>query len=241
MAFVLTRKALKRILDHVFSFKRLICKSFSGSPRPAIAGNVEQTPARSPPLGQPAIFSVLEKLERGGNIIMKRRDFCKSTLMGGALAALPAAHWRAVAADTAPTAGSDIAAVKLSGDATVIPAAAVKDFAANLHGRLLTASDPDYEQARRIWNKMIDRRPALIARCSGAADIARAVAFARERELLVAVRGGGHSFPGYSTCDGGLVIDLSAMRGVSADPQAKTARVAGGAWNGDLDWEAQQY
>ena len=106
---------------------------------------------------------------------------------------------------------------------------------------MLTADDPDYEQARRIWNKMIDRRPALIARCSGAADIAQAVAFARERGLLVAVRGGGHSFPGYSTCDGGLVIDLSAMRGVRVDPQAKTARVAGGAWNGDLDWEAQQY
>src|SRR5258706_11067232 len=88
---------------------------------------------------------------------------------------------------------------------------------------------------------MIDRRPALIARCSGAADIARAVSFARERELLVAVRGGGHSFPGYSMCEGGLVIDLSTMHGVRVDPVAKTAQVAGGAWIGDLDWEAQQY
>jgi len=172
---------------------------------------------------------------------MKRRDFCKSTLIGGALAALPAAHWRALAAEAAPTAGADLAAVRLSGDATVIPAAAVKDFAASLHGRLLTASDPDYDQARRIWNKMIDRRPALIARCSGAADVARAVAFARERELLVAVRGGGHSFPGYSTCNGGLVIDLSAMRAVRVDPAAKRAQAAGGAWIGDLDWESQQY
>jgi FAD/FMN-containing dehydrogenase len=105
----------------------------------------------------------------------------------------------------------------------------------------LTASDPDYDQARRIWNKMIDRRPALIARCSGAADVARAVAFARERDLLVAVRGGGHSFPGYSTCNGGLVIDLSAMRSVRVDPATKRAQVAGGAWIGDLDWESQQY
>lgn len=172
---------------------------------------------------------------------MKRRDFCKSTLIGGALATLPAAPWRAVAALAAPTAGNDVAAVKLSGDATVIPAAAVKDFAASLHGKLLTASDSDYDQARRIWNKMIDRRPALIARCSGAADVARAVAFARERELLVAVRGGGHSFPGYCTCNGGLVIDLSAMRGVRVDPAAKRAQAAGGAWIGDLDWESQQY
>jgi FAD/FMN-containing dehydrogenase len=204
-------------------------------------GDVESTPALSPRLGQPAILRVLEKLERGGNIIMKRRDFCKSTLIGGALAVLPAAHWRAVAALAAPTAGNDVAAVKLSGETTVIPAAAVKDLAANLHGRLLTASDPDYDQARRIWNKMIDRRPALIARCSGAADVARAVGFARERELLVAVRGGGHSFPGYSTCNGGLVIDLSAMRSVRVDPATKRAQAAGGAWIGDLDWESQQY
>ncbi|HEX9140315.1 MAG TPA: FAD-binding oxidoreductase [Steroidobacteraceae bacterium] len=173
---------------------------------------------------------------------MKRRDFCKSTLIGGALAALPAAHWRrALAAEAAPNAGSDIAAIKLSGDTTVIPAADVKAFAANLHGRLVTASDPDYDQVRRVYNKMINRRPALIARCSGAADVARAVTFARERELLVAVRGGGHSFPGYSTCNGGLVIDLSDMRSVRVDPAAQRAWVGGGAWIGDLDWESQQY
>jgi len=171
----------------------------------------------------------------------KRRDFCKATLIGGAMAALPAAHWRSFAAEPAASGGGDIAAVKLSGEPTAISALAVKEFAANLRGRLLTASDQDYDQARRVWNKMIDRRPALIARCSGAADVARAVAFAHDRELLVAVRGGGHSFPGYSMCNGGLVIDLSAMRGVRVDPIAKTARVAGGAWLGDLDWESQQY
>ncbi|MGH8265353.1 MAG: FAD-binding oxidoreductase, partial [Steroidobacteraceae bacterium] len=147
----------------------------------------------------------------------------------------------ALADKAAPPAGSDIPAIKLSGEPTVIPAAAVKEFASKLHGPLLTASDKDYDEARRIWNKMIDRRPALIARCSGAADVAHAVAFARERELLVAVRGGGHSFPGYSVCNGGLMIDLSAMRSVRVDPAAKSARVAGGAWIGDLDWEAQQY
>ncbi|MGA2365295.1 MAG: FAD-binding oxidoreductase [Steroidobacteraceae bacterium] len=172
---------------------------------------------------------------------MKRRDLCKLTMMASAAAASPTVFTRLFATESPVLGGRDLQAVTFAGRQTVIPAAAVKAFAAGLRGRVLTADDPDYEQARRIWNKMIDRRPALIARCSGAADVARAVAFARERELLVAVRGGGHSFPGYSTCDGGLVIDLSAMRGVRVDPQAKIARVAGGAWNGDLDWEAQQY
>ena len=172
---------------------------------------------------------------------MQRRDFCKSALIGSALATAPAALMRAYATEPAATVGGEIQAVSLSGKPLLIPAAAVKEFAANLHGRLLSASDADYDQARRLWNKMIDRRPALIARCSGAADIARAVSFARERELLVAVRGGGHSFPGYSMCEGGLVIDLSTMHGVRVDPVAKTAQVAGGAWIGDLDWEAQQY
>jgi len=172
---------------------------------------------------------------------MKRRDFCKATLVGGALAASSAAHWQTFAAEPTASGAGDIPAVKLSGEPTTIPAAAVKDFAANFRGRLLTANDPDYDQARRIWNKMFDRRPALIARCSGAADIQRAVAFSRERDLLVAVRGGGHSYPGYSTCNGGLVIDLSAMRGVHVEPMDKTAQAAGGALIGDLDWETQQY
>lgn len=173
---------------------------------------------------------------------MKRREFCKSAMLASAAAALPWSALRAAEGKAAAAAaGSDIQAVKLSGEPTVIPAAAARKLAADLHGSLLTAADKDYEQARRLWNKMIDRRPALIARCSGAADVAHAISFARERDLLVAVRGGGHSFPGYSSCNGGLVIDLSGMRGVRVDPAAKTARAAGGAWIGDLDWEAQQY
>ena len=173
--------------------------------------------------------------------VMKRREFCKTALIGGAFSGLSALGVRSWGAESAAKEFTDAPGIKLSGEQTLIPADAIKDFAGRLRGRLITTNDPDYDRARRVWNKMIDRRPALIAECWGAADIARAIAFARERDLLVAVRGGGHSYPGYSTCDGGLVIDLSPMRGARVDPFAKTARVAGGAWNGDLDREAQQY
>jgi FAD binding domain/Berberine and berberine like len=172
---------------------------------------------------------------------MVRRDFCKAALVGGALSSLPAFCARSWGVEPSATQFVDTPAVTLSGSPTVIPAATIKDFASRLHGRLITAGDSEYEQARRIWNPLIDRRPALIVRCSGAADIQRAVAFARERELLLAVRGGGHSFPGYSMCNGGLVIDLSSLRNVRVEPESRTAQVAGGAWIGDLDWESQQY
>jgi FAD/FMN-containing dehydrogenase len=174
---------------------------------------------------------------------MNRRDFCKATLTSAAAGGiLPSvSSGRFVAAEKETSRGKDIPAARLSGEATVLPAAAVKELATRLHGRVITASDRDYDQARRIWNRMIDRRPALIVRCSGAADVQRAVAFSREQELLLAVRGGGHSFPGYSMCDGGVVIDLSALYGVRVDPVNKSAQVAGGAWIGDLDWESQQY
>jgi FAD/FMN-containing dehydrogenase len=171
---------------------------------------------------------------------VNRRDFCKATFTAGGVL-LPGVSSGGFAGEKRTSRGKDIPAVRLSGEPTVIPASVVKDFAASLHGRVISASDPDYEQARRIWNRMIDRRPALIVRCSGPADVQRTVAFSRERELLLAVRGGGHSFPGYSMCDGGVVIDLSALYGVRVDPVNKSAVVAGGSWIGDLDWESQQY
>jgi FAD/FMN-containing dehydrogenase len=102
-------------------------------------------------------------------------------------------------------------------------------------GAIITPTDPDYETARRVWNGMIDKHPAVIARCTSAADVQAAVNFGRDNGLLIAVRGGGHSFPGHSTCDGGLVIDLSPMKTVTVDAAARTARAEGGATWADLD------
>jgi FAD/FMN-containing dehydrogenase len=105
----------------------------------------------------------------------------------------------------------------------------------------LTPDDPGYDEARAVRNGLIDRRPALIIRCNGAADVVAAVNFARDRGLLVSVRGGGHNVAGNAVNDGGLVIDLSAMRGVWVDPEARTVRVQGGATWGDVDRETQLY
>jgi hypothetical protein len=167
---------------------------------------------------------------------MKRRDFCGMSLAGAA-SLLPAGRL-VLAADDAQ--GGDVRAVKLSGAETTIERASVRDFRASLKGTLLTPGDADYEAARHIWNGMIDKHPALIARCADTADVVRAVTFARERELLLAVRGGGHSFPGHSTCDGGLVIDLSPMRSVVVQPDKRTASVGGGAWGAHVDRATQK-
>jgi FAD/FMN-containing dehydrogenase len=172
---------------------------------------------------------------------MRRRDFCKISLLSGAVAALSVDRLRADPTSKMQPIQADVPAVKLSGVATVIEKAALQDLRASLHGQMFLAAEEGYDTARRIWNSMIDKRPAVIVRCEGRADVGRAVTFARERELLVAVRGGGHSFPGYSACDGGLVIDLSAMRSARVDPRARSASVAGGAWVLDVDAATQRY
>src|SRR5204862_7246694 len=108
-------------------------------------------------------------------------------------------------------------------------------------GAIVRPGDPTYDDHRRVWNGSIDRRPALVARCTGVADVIAAVTFGRRTGLPVAVRGGGHSFPGLSTCDGGIVIDLSPMKGIRVDPIARTATVQAGVLLGDLDRETQAF
>jgi len=171
---------------------------------------------------------------------VKRRDFCRMSLIAGAAVAAPARRLIAASEASSQAGSRDLRAVKLSGADTTIEVAAVRDLRASLSGTLLAAGDEGYDAARRVWNGMIDKHPALIARCASSADVVRAVTFARERELLLAVRGGGHSFPGYSTCDGGLVIDLSPMRSVVVSADTRTAHVAAGAWGAHVDAEAQK-
>jgi FAD/FMN-containing dehydrogenase len=108
-------------------------------------------------------------------------------------------------------------------------------------GDIITPASPGYEEARRVWNGVIDKRPAIIARCTSTADVVAAVNTAREHELLVSIRGGGHNVAGSAVNDGGIVIDLSAMRGVTVDSETRTARVQGGATWADVDPETVKY
>ena len=108
-------------------------------------------------------------------------------------------------------------------------------------GQVITPADPDYEEARRVWNGMIDCHPALIVRCASTDDVVAAVKFGRDHDLIVSVRGGSHSTPGYSTCDDGIVIDLGPLNRVDVDPEARTARVGGGATWGHMDAATQEH
>jgi FAD/FMN-containing dehydrogenase len=117
----------------------------------------------------------------------------------------------------------------------------IAELAEGLRGDVVRPGDPGYDEARAIWNGAHDKHPALIVRCAGTADVMKAVEFARSEQLVVAVRGGAHSIPGFSTVDGGIVIDLSPMQGVQVDPAARTVRAQGGVlWSG-LDHETQAF
>ncbi|MEX2421807.1 MAG: FAD-binding oxidoreductase, partial [Actinomycetota bacterium] len=109
------------------------------------------------------------------------------------------------------------------------------DLRVQVRGSVISSDDEGYDEARKVYNAMIDRRPAVVVRAANAGDVMSAVNFARENGLDLAVRGGGHSVPGFGTCDGGVVIDLSGMRGVRVDPTASTARAEGGATWGDFN------
>ena len=127
------------------------------------------------------------------------------------------------------------------GDSVTLDGSAVESLKADLRGKLLFPGDDGYDPARTVWNAMIDRRPALAIRCAGVNDVKRAVDFARSHGLLTSVKGGGHNIAGSAVCDGGLLIDLSGMRSVRVDPDARVAHVEPGATLGDFDAEAQAF
>ncbi len=108
-----------------------------------------------------------------------------------------------------------------------VNAAALTSFGESFEGEIVLPGSAEFDAARAVWNGMIDRRPAVVARCSGVEDVLRALRFAREHDLVIAVRSGGHSVGGFSTCDDGIVIDLSRMHGVRVDPGRRIARVEG--------------
>jgi len=138
-------------------------------------------------------------------------------------------------APVATQADTSIRGISLSGVEIELEKAAIKELGESLTGPVLLSGHPDYDGARKIWNGMHDKRPALIARCMSSEDVSNAVTFARERDLLVAVRGGGHSWPGKSVCDDGLMIDLALMNTVAADRDARRAHARGGALLNALD------
>ena len=111
----------------------------------------------------------------------------------------------------------------------------------SVRGEVIRSGDPGYDEVRKVWNAMIDRRPAVILRCTGTADVIKAVRFAREHDLLVSIRGGGHNVAGLALCDDGLLIDLSRMKGVHVDTQQRIVRAQPGATLGDLDHESQAF
>jgi len=124
---------------------------------------------------------------------------------------------------------------------TKLEQAGLGELRGSFRGQVIRPGDPSYDEHRKIWNGSIDRSPALIARCAGVADVISALRFARGTNLPVAVRSGGHSFPGLSLCDGGVVIDLGLMKGIRVDPEARIARAQAGALLGELDRETQAF
>ncbi|MBV9434434.1 MAG: FAD-binding oxidoreductase [Acidobacteria bacterium] len=130
---------------------------------------------------------------------------------------------------------------RLRGDRGQLPLATVQSLENNLRGTLLTSVDQAYDVARRVWNGMVDKRPAMIARCRDTADVVTCVNFAREHDLSLAVRGGGHNYAGKAICDGGLVIDLSPMKGIEIDAQNGTATAEAGLRLGEFDRATQEF
>jgi hypothetical protein len=170
--------------------------------------------------------------------MLTRRRFARNVLGAAVAASLPAGRvWSAILSPTSMV-ESDIRAVTGDGAEVTLARADVHALGDALRGNLVLPGHAAYDSARRILNRQMDRHPALIVQPRGAADVKLAIDFARESSLLVAVKCGGHSPSGSSTCDGGMQIDLSLLRGVSVDTDTRVARVAGGSLLGDLDHES---
>jgi FAD/FMN-containing dehydrogenase len=136
---------------------------------------------------------------------------------------------------------ADLQVTTLTGRNSTLKEASVTEFQKSLRGGLICPGDDSYDEARKVWNGMIDRRPGLIARCAGVSDVINSVNFARANNLLTAVRGGAHSFAGNAVCNGGIVIDLSWMKGIRVDPVRRTARAEGGVKWVEFDRETQAF
>jgi hypothetical protein len=166
---------------------------------------------------------------------MKRRDFLAGTVTFVTAGSLPPAIFARTPRFT------DLPAVSRTGGEITLKSVDLAELQKQLQGELLTRTSAGYDATRRIWNGAFDRHPALIARCSTEADVAAAVQFAASQDLLVAVRGGGHSLPGYSVCEGGIMIDLAPLQGVRVEPRTRAVRVEPGVLLGRLDRETQRF
>ena len=172
--------------------------------------------------------------------IVKRRTFVSTALASAATASLPIG--RLFADDNRPvTVFSDINALKLDGNETTIEKAVLKELADSLSGHIVLPNSEGYDEARKLWNGMIDKRPALIVQCLSPQDVQQAVNLAREYELLTAVRGGGHNIAGKGCCDGGIQINCSTMTGVAVNPDEGWATAEPGVLLGAVDRGTQPY
>jgi FAD/FMN-containing dehydrogenase len=182
-----------------------------------------------PDIGVKLSYAIRIRNKNKGNQ-MDRRFFLQSAVAAGVTSAIPLSVLAEVT--------GDVAAVTGAGAGISLEQAAVQELSDSLTGNLLMPGNAAYDVARRVLNRSIDRHPALVIQPSGAADIQNAVTFARERNLLLAVKCGGHSYSGKSTCEGGMQIDLSTYRHARVDAKSRTAYVAGGSLLGELDRES---
>lgn len=172
---------------------------------------------------------------------INRRQFIGYSVAAGVAGTFAGCEWGTGSNGSTRQVPSSIPAVSLSGEETSIAGAAIRELDGSLRGGLLLEGDFGYDGARSLWNSQHDRRPALIAQPVDARDVGNVVTFARDHGLLLAVKGGGHSWPGHSVADGAVMIDLVRLRHVEVDPGARVARVGGGAMLYNLDFETVKH